>query len=152
MASRILSSTRLVRAPLTRQITRRNFASDAKDASPKFAEETFNGNIWRNTVIAVIAGVAIYRIDQHLTNQGEEKHPFTKWIEYHMESSEDMDKFNQQKLDDASKLAEYRLVVQEAQRAPIYRLRNPESFERASPRGLVTGQQVDLSDLKVRSD
>ena len=40
MASRILSSTRLVRAPLTRQITRRNFASDAKDASPKFAEES----------------------------------------------------------------------------------------------------------------
>ncbi|KAI9275501.1 hypothetical protein BDA99DRAFT_431415 [Phascolomyces articulosus] len=152
MASRFVSTTRLVRAPLARQMARRTFASDAKDASPKFAEETFNGNIWRNTAIAIIAGVVIYRVDQHLTKQGDEKHPVTKWIEYHMESSDDMDKLNQQKLDEASKLAEYRLVAQDAQRAPIYRLRNPESFERASPRGLVTGNQVDLSDLKVRSD
>lgn len=26
------------------------------------------------------------------------------------------------------------------------------AFERASPRGLIAGQQADLSDLKVRTD
>lgn len=31
----------------------------------------FGGNAWRNGVIAVIAGVAWYRIDQHITHSGD---------------------------------------------------------------------------------
>ena len=46
----------------------------------------------------------------------------------------------------------FRLISQDAQRPPIYRMRYPESFERASARGLTAGSQADLSDLKVRSD
>ncbi|KAG0163764.1 hypothetical protein DFQ30_011044, partial [Apophysomyces sp. BC1015] len=109
---------------------------------------SFNGNIWRNTIIAVIAGVAWFRIDQRITDQGEEKHPFTKWIEYRMTSSDEMDRLNNENMEASGKIAEYRLITQDAQRAPIYRMRYPESFERASPRALSAGTHADLSDLK----
>ncbi|KAI9313533.1 hypothetical protein BX666DRAFT_2030315 [Dichotomocladium elegans] len=149
MASRFFSSARLA----SRAVSRRTYATHHHDTTNAvFPEETFNANIWRNAVLAAIAGVAWYRIDQHITDLGEEKHPFTKWIEYHMTPAAEKDKFNNEALDRASQLAEYRLIAQDAQRAPVYRMRYPEAFERASPRGLVTGQQADLSDLKVRTD
>ncbi|CAO3681061.1 unnamed protein product [Rhizopus microsporus] len=113
---------------------------------------TFGTNAWRNTLIAVVGLAAWYRIDQHVTQSGDEKHPFTKWIEYHMTSSEEKDNLNAAKLAAAEAVAEYKLFYQDAQRPPIYRMRYPESFERASPRGLTTGNQVDLSDLKIRQD
>ncbi|KAI9320503.1 hypothetical protein BX666DRAFT_2024155 [Dichotomocladium elegans] len=133
----------------TRSLARRTYAT--KHTAETFPEETFNASIWRNTVIAIAAGAAWFKLDQSMTGE-EGKHPITKYIESVMTSSSEMDKFNNAKLDEASKLAEYRLIAQDAQRAPIYRMRYPESFERASPRGLVTGAQADLSDLKVRYD
>ncbi|ORY98757.1 hypothetical protein BCR43DRAFT_471139 [Syncephalastrum racemosum] len=154
MASRFSAATRFVRAPLSRSVARRGYASESasKHAGQEFPEESFGNNVWRNATLLAIAGVVWYRVDQHLTGQGDDKHPFTKWIEYHMTPSSENDRFNQATLEEAEKLAEYRLIAQDAQRAPIYRMRYPESFERASPRGLQVGLQCDLSDLKVRTD
>ncbi|CDS13174.1 hypothetical protein LRAMOSA05352 [Lichtheimia ramosa] len=140
-------------ASIARRAFTRNYTSaNSQQAGKAFREENFDSNIWRNTALAVIAGVAWYRIDQHVTELGEEKHPFTKWIEYHMSTSAEKDQQNTEALEKASQLAEYKLISQDAQRAPIYRMRYPESFERASPRGLVTGQQADLSDITIRRD
>ncbi|KAI9364776.1 hypothetical protein BD770DRAFT_433525 [Pilaira anomala] len=147
MVARLLNSQILKQS---RQVVR-SYATETKQAAQHFPEESFGGNAWRNGVIAVVAAVAWYRIDQHIT-QGDEKHPFTKWIEYRMSSAEEKDNINQANLAGAEAAAEYKLFAQDAQRAPIYRMRYPESFERASPRALVTGNQVDLTDLKIRSD
>lgn len=151
MASRLLCKSQLLKQSPIRQVAR-SYGTESKHAAQHFPEESFGGNAWRNGLIAVIAGVAWYRIDQHVTHSGDEKHPFTKWIEYHMTTSEEKDSTNQANLISATAAAEYKLFAQEAQRAPIYRMRYPEAFERASPRGLTAGNQVDLSDLKIRSD
>ncbi|ORZ14666.1 hypothetical protein BCR42DRAFT_353992 [Absidia repens] len=115
-------------------------------------EETFGNNVWRNTILLAIAGVVWYRVDQRMTDQGEEKHPFTRWIEFHMNKSHENDQIAQANLENANKIAEYRLVYQDAQRPPIYRMRYPESFERASPRALVAGTHCDTSDMVIRKN
>ncbi|KAI8379063.1 uncharacterized protein BYT42DRAFT_567283 [Radiomyces spectabilis] len=152
MASRLLFNSRLLSNRLSRLCLRRGYASQTKNAGDQFAEESFGANIWRNTVLVAIAGVVWYRVDQYITHSGEEKHPITKWIEYHMTPSEENDRATDAQLDRAGKLAEYRLIAQEAQRPLIYRMRYPESFEMASPRGLTAGTHVDLSDLNIRRD
>ncbi|KAI8086194.1 uncharacterized protein BX664DRAFT_335143 [Halteromyces radiatus] len=115
-------------------------------------EETFNNNVWRNTILLAIAGFIWYRIDERVTDQGDEKHPVTNWIEYHMNKSQDNDQIAETNFDNAKKIAEYKLVYQDAQRPPIYRMRYPETFERSSPRALVTGNNCDLSDVKIRQN
>ncbi|KAI9483738.1 MAG: hypothetical protein EXX96DRAFT_606700 [Benjaminiella poitrasii] len=152
MASRLIQKTRLLKNS-TLQQTIRNYASESKQTvSEHFPEETFGGNAWRNGLIAVIAGLVWYRVDQHITHSGDDKHPFTRWIEYHMSTADEKDSINQAQLAAAEAAAKYKLFAQDAQRPPIYRMRFPEVFERASPRGLTAGNQVDLSDLTVRYD
>ncbi|KAI8877498.1 hypothetical protein K501DRAFT_260325 [Backusella circina FSU 941] len=143
MASRLILKNQL----LTRQV--RSYASKATETFP---EESFSGKAWRNGLIAIVAGAIWYRADQHITHSGDDKHPFTRWIEYHMNQSGENDRVNQANLDSASAAAEYRLFYQEAERAPIHRMRYPESFERASARALTTGVNCELSDVKIRSD
>ncbi|CAO3583420.1 unnamed protein product [Absidia cylindrospora] len=69
-----------------------------------------------------------------------------------MTPSDENNKINESFYSNSQNLADYRLIYQEAQRAPIQRMRYPESFERSSPRALTAGAQMDLSDVKVRSD
>ncbi|KAI8338867.1 hypothetical protein BC941DRAFT_421435 [Chlamydoabsidia padenii] len=130
-------------------ITRR-WASTEPASGEAVTEETFGNNVWRNTIVLAIAGVIWYRVDERLTDQGDEKHPFTRWIEFHMNKSHENDEIAEAQLANANKIADYRLVYQEAQRPPIHRMRYPESFERASPRALVAGTHCDLSDVNVR--
>ncbi|EIE81895.1 hypothetical protein G6F47_010979 [Rhizopus delemar] len=151
MALRFIQKSQLLKQTSIRQATR-YFASESKQSAHHYPQETFGTNAWRNGVAIVVAGFVWYRIDQHLTQSGDEKHPFTRWIEYHMTTSEENDSINAAQLAGAEAAAEYKLLAQDAQRPPIYRMRYPESFERASPRALVTGNQTDLSDLKVRID
>ncbi|CAO3636152.1 unnamed protein product [Cunninghamella echinulata] len=82
----------------------------------------------------------------------KEKHPITRWIEYHMTQSQEKDQIAAEFLENSNRLAEYRLLYQEAQRPPIYRMRYPEAFERRSPRALVTGNNCDVSDVNIRKD
>ncbi|CAM0138834.1 hypothetical protein VKS41_005952 [Umbelopsis sp. WA50703] len=154
MASRILARSRAL--PSVRQvISRRGYATEhVKHAGeqPKFQPETFGSNAWRNTMFVVIAGLVWYRVDQHITTSGDEKHPITKWVEYHMTPATENDRVASEHLDHAVSKAEDRLLFQEAQRAPVYRMRYPEAFERASPHAIAVGSQVDLSDLKVKTN
>ncbi|CAO3680700.1 unnamed protein product [Umbelopsis vinacea] len=152
MALRILARSRIL--PSTRQtISRRSYATEhVKHAGdePKFQPETFGSNVWRNTMFAVIAGLVWYRVDQHITTSGEDKHPITKWVEYHMTSAAENDRVAAEHLDQAVTKAEDKLLFQEAKRSPVYRMRYPEAFERASPHALSVGSQADLSDLQVK--
>ncbi|KAI9305342.1 hypothetical protein BJ944DRAFT_161930, partial [Cunninghamella echinulata] len=112
----------------------------------------FDNKVWRNTLIVAVGAIVWYRIDERLTDQGDEKHPITRWIEYHMTQSQEKDQIAAEFLENSNRLAEYRLLYQEAQRPPIYRMRYPEAFERRSPRALVTGNNCDISDVNIRKD
>ncbi|KAI8384326.1 uncharacterized protein BYT42DRAFT_562147 [Radiomyces spectabilis] len=151
MASRFISR---VKAP-AQHIIKRGYASEhhaAQNAGQSLSEESFNAGIWKKTVAVVALGAVWYQVDQHLTSSGENKHPLTRWMASHMVSDAENDRVAVEALDNAGKLAARRLITQEAQRAPMYRMRYPESFEAASPRALTGGTHVDLSDLKIRSD
>ncbi|CAO3651367.1 unnamed protein product [Cunninghamella echinulata] len=131
---------------------KRTYASEAsKSAGEEFPAETFGTSAWRNTAIVVALGAVWYNVDESISNAGN-KNVITKWIENLMTPSDENDKINEGYLNNSNKLAEYRLIYQEAQRPPIYRMRYPESFDRASPRALTAGNQADLSDLKIRND
>ncbi|ORX55075.1 hypothetical protein DM01DRAFT_257652, partial [Hesseltinella vesiculosa] len=110
----------------------------------------FNTSAWKATAVIVGASIVWYNVDQSIRNAGN-KNVITKWIEGVMTPSDENDKMNQVFADNAQKLAEYRLVYQEAQRAPIHRMRYPESLERSSARALTTGGNVDVSDVKVNT-
>ncbi|CAO3640303.1 unnamed protein product [Cunninghamella blakesleeana] len=69
-----------------------------------------------------------------------------------MTQSQEKDEISAKFLENSNRLAEYRLIYQDAQRAPIYRMRYPEAFERRSPRALVAGNNCDISDVKIRND
>lgn len=124
----------------------------------------FDSNIWRNTALAVIAGVAWYRIDQHVTELGEVNCKDTSQVSYHWHGCHVSGEASFYKVDWIShehKCREgstkhwsigkgistcriqvgicsmlsiifilidwlYRLISQDAQRAPIYRMRYPE--------------------------
>ncbi|KAI8056526.1 uncharacterized protein B0P05DRAFT_560021 [Gilbertella persicaria] len=106
MASRLLQKT-LSKTPVRQAI--RGYASESKQATHHFPQESFSGSAWRNGVIAVVAGLVWYRVDQHITHSGDDKHPFTRWIEYRMmTTAEDNDKINQTNLAGAEAAAEYK--------------------------------------------
>ncbi|KAI8988182.1 hypothetical protein BDF20DRAFT_854332 [Mycotypha africana] len=155
MSSRLITRTSLLNKAVCAR-TVRLYATETKaaatTATEQFPAETFGGNAWRNGLIAVVAGFIWYRVDQHITHSGDEKHPFTKWIEYHMSTAEENDQYSHAKIEAAKAAAEYKLLVQSSDRRPIYRMRNTELFERHSSRGYTMGTQCDLSDLKIRSD
>ncbi|KAI7863078.1 hypothetical protein BDF14DRAFT_1847593 [Spinellus fusiger] len=152
MASRLFQA---VKTPVG-QVIKRTYASHPtppKQTAEIFPVEGYNSSLWRNTILAIVGAVVLYRVGEHVTDQGEEKHPLTRWIEYRMmTTSSEMDRKNTEFLSAAEEKTEYRLIYQEAQRAPIHRMRYPESFERASIRGLTAGGNADLSDLKIRTD
>ncbi|KAI8096260.1 uncharacterized protein BX664DRAFT_323486 [Halteromyces radiatus] len=130
----------------------RGYASQAtKSAGEQVPGETFATSAWKKTAIVVAIGAVWYNVDQSISNAGN-KNIITKWVETAMTSSEENDKINASFYNHSQTLADYRLIYQDAQRAPVYRMRYPESFERCSPRALTAGAQADLSDVKIRSD
>ncbi|KAL1914546.1 uncharacterized protein VTP21DRAFT_8171 [Calcarisporiella thermophila] len=149
MASRI-SSLLPLRPLMAREIGKR-WASTGSAHHATAASEGYHGNVWRNTLLVVIGGLVWYRVDKYLTANGE-KHPLTKYIEYHMPSEEETKRRNDKHLALAKQAAEDKLLVQEAKRPPIVRLRYPEAFERHSPHCYELGNGVDLSELNVKYD
>ncbi|WOO82640.1 uncharacterized protein LOC62_04G006122 [Vanrija pseudolonga] len=68
------------------------------------------------------------------------------------EDAENWAKRNDQHLALTREQADEKILVQEAERPKVWRMRYPSSFEQASPHGIPVGSQADLSDLKVKSD
>ncbi|KAL1409094.1 hypothetical protein Q8F55_005918 [Vanrija albida] len=61
-------------------------------------------------------------------------------------------KRNDKHLELARAQADDKILVQEAERPKVWRLRYPSAFEQASPHAIAVGSQADLSDLKIKSD
>ncbi|KAI8074885.1 hypothetical protein BC940DRAFT_286875 [Gongronella butleri] len=131
-------------------LLKRGYATETK-AAESVPAETFNTSAFRTTAIVAAVGFVWFNVDQSIRNAGN-KNVMTKWIEGLMTPSAENDKTNEAFAVKAQKLADYRLVYQEAQRAPITRARYPESFERSSPRALSAGVNADVSNVQVRTD
>lgn len=113
----------------------------------------FSGPFWRNTLLAVILSYTAYQISGIYTPaaQGadiehshsptakpneadDESKPFlTRYIAYHMPRESTWKQRNDKHLELSIKAAEDKLLLSDAQRPKIRRLRYPGMFEQASP-------------------
>ncbi|OZJ04473.1 hypothetical protein BZG36_02680 [Bifiguratus adelaidae] len=145
-------ASRLVRLPglIGRRVgtTQRSYASQSNTADPRFPEETF-GKIWRNAALLVLVGATWYQVDKALA-RSHGGHPITQWLKDNMTKEDEWQRINEKHLEQAVSAAEDKLLFQEAQRAPIFRMRYPESFEQASPHAISVGSQADVSDVNVK--
>ncbi|TYJ51686.1 hypothetical protein B9479_007736 [Cryptococcus floricola] len=74
----------------------------------------------------------------------------TRWFVRETEKAEVWRERADRHLELEKERADGRLLVQEAERPRVLRMRYPSRFEQASPFNIPVGSQVDLSDLKVR--
>ncbi|KAF9921151.1 hypothetical protein FBU30_008869 [Linnemannia zychae] len=134
------------------RVVQKRFGSHAAHSGPEAppTQEGFTSGGFKIALITVIGLLAWSRIDEHLTQQGEEKHPFTRYIEYYMRSEEESNRLNEQHIKLAQQVAEDNLFAATAVAPPKVQLRYPDSMKFSSPRSIEPGTQVDISNLTVK--
>ncbi|KAF9978155.1 hypothetical protein BGZ73_003536 [Actinomortierella ambigua] len=130
-------------------IVQKRFGSHAAHHGPQAppTNEGFSSKGFKVTLAAVVGLIAWSRIDEHLTNQGEEKHPFTRYIEYYMRSEEESAKLNAKHIELAQQAAEEAKLFGGAQTAPKVQIRYPDLIYTASNRSLQPGTDVSLEGV-----
>ncbi|KAF9577470.1 hypothetical protein BGW38_007297, partial [Lunasporangiospora selenospora] len=96
-------------------------------------------------LVAVVGLIAWARVDEHLTSQGEEKHPFTRYIEYYMRSEEESHRLNKQHTTLAQQAKEESDLYGGAIRPPKVQLKYPDLVNNASGRLIEAGTFVDTN-------
>ncbi|KAI8595912.1 hypothetical protein EDD21DRAFT_408770 [Dissophora ornata] len=117
-----------VAATRSTRVVQKRFGSHAAHHGPEAppTQEGFTSNGFKIALIGVVSLMAWSRIDEHLTKQGEEKHPFTRYIEYYMRSEQESNRLNEQHIQLAQAIAEDKKFVNGATRPPKIQLRYPE--------------------------
>ncbi|KAG0373464.1 MAG: hypothetical protein J3R72DRAFT_473203 [Linnemannia gamsii] len=130
----------------TRAVQKR-FGSHAAHSGPEAppTQEGFTSGGFKIALIAVVGLIAWSRVDEHLTQQGEEKHPFTRYIEYYMRSEEESNRLNEKHIVLAQKAAEESQFYTGAILPPKIQLRYPDLMNNASGRSLEVGSLVDVN-------
>ncbi|KAE8209489.1 hypothetical protein CF319_g2762 [Tilletia indica] len=142
-----------------------------EETHEEYPREDFSSPFFRNTIIVLGAGAVIYKVSAINENlhasrasssgkssfqdaeHAEKTKPWlTRYMEYYTTPTSTYKETNMQWLEAAQKTAEAKLFVQDAERAPVPRLRYVGSFEAGSPFSNRPGYQVDLSDLKIKKD
>ena len=152
----------------------------------------FHGPFWRNTALAVLLSFAVYTVslshapaakpinleqshdpnEQPVEAKDKDMPYLTRYLAYHMPREGLWKERNDKHLELTVKAAEDQLLVQDAQRPKIRRLRYAGAFEQASPHGqfwasirlelghslmqytlagIPVGSTIDLSDLQVKT-
>lgn len=114
--------------------------------------ETFFSSFWTKFALALLAGTAIYRINESYS-EGKEVHPLTAWLAKYQNiftaerAHEDSTKWIAVK----QKEADDRLIISKGWTpSRTYRVSFPGMFERASDHLIDVGSQVDVSDVKIK--
>ncbi|KAG0032626.1 hypothetical protein BGZ81_010439 [Podila clonocystis] len=135
LARAVVSTSRSTR------VVQKRFGSHAAHHGPEAPPtyEAFTTNGFKYTLIVVVGLLAWSRIDEHLTNQGEEKHPFTRYIEYYMRSEKESARLNDQHIALAQKVAEETNFFNGAILPPKVQLRYPDLLNSASGKCIKVG-------------
>ncbi|PWN27596.1 hypothetical protein BDZ90DRAFT_232024 [Jaminaea rosea] len=141
--------------------------SSGGHGSEEYAPETFATPFWRNIFLFTLGGFGLYRFsllgaETHSTRQpggddleheegNDDKRPFlTRYIENYTTSSDTWKQNQERHLELSKQAAERKLFLQDAEMAPVRRMRYIQTFQQASPHLNKVGDQVDLSDLEIR--
>ncbi|KAL9940520.1 hypothetical protein V8E36_000008 [Tilletia maclaganii] len=144
-----------------------------EETHEEYPREDFSGPFFRNVVIlGVVAGIIfkISNINENLaasraSSSGKSssfqdaehaekttKPWITRYLEHHTTPLSEYTDRNAKWLEAAKRTAEDKLLLQDAERPPVQRLRYIGHFDGGSPHGIRPGTQLDLSDLKIKLD
>ncbi|KAG0093201.1 hypothetical protein BGZ93_010975 [Podila epicladia] len=123
------------------RVVQKRFGSHAANHGPEAPPtyEAFTTTGYKYTLITILGLLAWSRIDEHLTNQGEEKHPFTRYIEYYMRSEQESARLNGQHIALAQKVAEETNFFTGVIVPPKVQLRYPDLLNSASGKCIQVG-------------
>ncbi|KAG0000391.1 hypothetical protein BGZ65_004411 [Modicella reniformis] len=126
------------------RVVQKRFGSHTAHHGPEAppTHEGFTSNGFKLTLLGVIGLIAWSRIDEHLTNQGEEKHPFTRYIEYYMRSEEESNRINENHIKLAQQVAEDSKLISSANLPPKVQLRYPDLLNNSSAKCIELGTNV----------
>ncbi|KAF9951245.1 hypothetical protein BGZ70_001071 [Mortierella alpina] len=110
-------------------------------------QEGFTSSGFKCTLLAIVGLIAWSRVDEHLTQQGEEKHPFTRYIEYYMRSEQESNRINEKHIVLAQKAAEEAQFFSGAIRPSKVQLRYPDLMNNASGKCISVGTVVPTDDV-----
>ncbi|KAF9166870.1 hypothetical protein DFQ27_009115 [Actinomortierella ambigua] len=130
-------------------IVQKRFGSHAAHHGPQAppTNEGFSSKGFKVTLATVVGLIAWSRIDEHLTNQGEEKHPFTRYIEYYMRSEEESARINAKHMELAQQAAEETKLYAGAVAPPKVQIKYPDLIYTPSNRSLQPGTDVSLANV-----
>ncbi|KAG0199368.1 hypothetical protein BGX28_007357 [Mortierella sp. GBA30] len=138
-----------IAATRSTRVVQKRFGSHAAHHGPEApaTQEGFTSNGFKLALISVVGLIAWSRIDEHLTNQGEEKHPFTRYIEYYMRSEQESNRINEQHIALAQKAAEEAQFLAGATLPPKVQLRYPDLMSNASAKCIEVGTDVSVDGV-----
>ncbi|KAF9108157.1 hypothetical protein BGX27_008452 [Mortierella sp. AM989] len=141
-----------IAATRSTRVVQKRFGSHAANSGPEAppTQEGFTSGGFKVALIGVISLIAWSRIDEHLTKQGEEKHPFTRYIEYYMRSEEESNRLNEQHIKLAQKAAEEATFYAGIGLPPKVQLRYPDLLNSASGKCIEIGSRVPVDDIVVK--
>ncbi|KAG0212137.1 hypothetical protein BGX33_003866 [Mortierella sp. NVP41] len=120
-----------IAATRSTRVVQKRFGSHAAHSGPEAppTQEGFTSGGFKIALISIVGLIAWSRIDEHLTSQGEEKHPITRYIEYYMRSEQESNRINEKHIALAQAALEESQIYAGATLPPKVQLRYPESIE-----------------------
>ncbi|KAM0789258.1 hypothetical protein ACM66B_000101 [Microbotryomycetes sp. NB124-2] len=135
--------------------------SAASDAGEVYPEEGFNAPFWTKLAVGGLAVALVLRLapaPPEATGQDDQDQEndapwITRYITHNLTPATGLWKQrNERHLELAIEAANDKLLIQEAEKPKIRRLRYLGSFDQASPNGIPVGSQADLTDLVIKHE
>ncbi|KAB5595176.1 hypothetical protein CTheo_1464 [Ceratobasidium theobromae] len=122
---------------------------DSHAEQETYPPEGFNFAFWRRIILVAGGAAALYKFGPSAEAAGENINALTQYLTVPREHNKRAHDIH---LELVRVDADARILTDGAKRPAMIRLKNPTSFENASPHCLPVGQQADLSELRVKAD
>ena len=103
-------------------LPQRRFARSQTTARLIHVLAGFNTPFWRNTIILSFLGIGIYNLVPYLDKDGSY---ITRYIQHYATPSDVWTRINQKHLELAMQTAQGQLLIRDAERPRVFRMRNP---------------------------
>ncbi|TFY79258.1 hypothetical protein EWM64_g4755 [Hericium alpestre] len=108
----------------------------------------FNSRIWAYTVLAGLGVVGFYKF---APSSGEDNF-ISKYIAHYRTPKEVWENWANKHLEFQTQVQENTFIIQHAKLPPVHVYRFPQALDQASPFNVAVGGDVDISNIKVKSD
>ncbi|RKP11451.1 hypothetical protein BJ684DRAFT_21979 [Piptocephalis cylindrospora] len=153
MLSRALkSSSHSLSRSLQASIRSRGQTYATTTEGPKFKEEGFSSSVWTFALVAVVGTLALAKHADYVTEGGEKEHPLTTYLREGMPEEGKLKSNEAKHLKETERAAKLNLLQANHQSAKMHLMVYPEKMDLANPFMVPVGSQVDMSDVKVRTD